>query len=79
MKKGRKGVDAGLLNCLRLHFRTHDVLRCRIAKQWRDCLPDMAQELEEKSGGIILERAGSRVILYRFFFLIIKFSNLDYF
>lgn len=27
---GRKGVDAGLLNCLQMHFRSHEVVRCEI-------------------------------------------------
>lgn len=39
--------------------------RCRVAKQWSDCVADLAQELEEKSGGVIIERAGSRICLFR--------------
>ncbi|GMH38466.1 hypothetical protein BSKO_06350 [Bryopsis sp. KO-2023] len=62
---GKKGVDRGLLNCLQMHFRTHEVVRCRVARQWKDCVADLAQELEEKSGGVIIERVGSRICLFR--------------
>eukprot|EP00210_Caulerpa_lentillifera_P000184 g179.t1 len=62
---GKKGVDTGVLNCLHLHFRKRDVVRVKISKPWKDNLADIAQELEEKSGAIIIHRSGSRLILFR--------------
>jgi len=62
---GKRGVDRGLLNSLKLHFRTHEVVKIRVAKLWKDCIADMAAELEKKSGGVIIERHGSRIILFR--------------
>ncbi|CAD7704754.1 unnamed protein product [Ostreobium quekettii] len=62
---GKKGVDKGLLNSLKLHFRTHEVLKIKVSKMWKDIVADMAAEVELKSGGVILERHGSRFILFR--------------
>lgn len=62
---GKKGVDKGVLNTIQLHFRKRDIVRVKLSKPWKDNLAEIAQELEDKSGGIIIHRSGSRVILFR--------------
>lgn len=39
--------------------------RCKVARMWSDTIADLAQELEDKSGGVIVSRSGSRICLFR--------------
>lgn len=59
-------MDYGVLNCLELHFRQHDVIRIRLSKQWRHCTAEIAQQVEEKANCVVLERSGRSLIVFRY-------------
>jgi len=62
---GKAGVNKGLLTSLKNHFRRNVVVRAKVAKNYADNVPGIAQELERRSGGIVLERAGRTILIFR--------------
>ena len=41
------------------------MVKISVSRQWKDNVADIARQLEERSGGIVIDRAGRRILLFR--------------
>ncbi|CAD7695041.1 unnamed protein product [Ostreobium quekettii] len=64
---GRYGISDDLVQHIRGAWRLHEIVRLQICSPWKDNMKELVKRLELKTGGLVLDRAGSRLLLYRGF------------
>ncbi|KAK9828915.1 hypothetical protein WJX72_002774 [[Myrmecia] bisecta] len=65
IKLGRKGVWEDLVFQIRNRWRTSEVVRLYCHGKHAANMRVVAEQLEKQSGGIIVQRAGGTILLYR--------------
>ncbi|GMH34037.1 hypothetical protein BSKO_01871 [Bryopsis sp. KO-2023] len=63
----RFGLSDSIINGIRHAFCRKEVVRLSVQPPWKDNMKEMAKRIEERTGGVIVDRAGGRVLLYRGF------------
>lgn len=62
---GSKGLGTGVFTSILQHLNRRDVIRVKVSKACKVEAAEIAKDLEQRSGGLIIFQAGAKMILYK--------------